>query len=654
MPDRAATPKESAKDSRTGSPTGGCAADETSPTPPDTTDSRQRAVAYVRESTEEQGKGFSPDAQRETIRRFAIENDLELVGEYCDFHSGWRKSEARPEFQRLMADAAEGRFDVVLVFHTSRFARSQIEARRYKQLLRERLGIRVVSVTQPMGDDPSDPSSFLAESIHEMFDEYYSVSLSFWTRSGLREKARQGYLVGSLPWGYVRDPQSKLAIPDPKRAPLVRELFERYATGQESDRSLAHWLDAKGARTARDRQFGKDTVREMLSNAAYAGYVSGLRDKTRAIRGLHEAIITDELFDQVQEIRSWRTRVIKPGRPSEDYLLRKLLHCEQCGARMHGTRGSRAGIRRYQCSTRRHHGNCEQAMVKAEPLEDQLVNWLHAFQPDAELRQLVLDTIHSATQRHPGEDQQRRRELLTQLDRLQDLYVLGDLTKPRYIMRRQALEEELQRLAPPADPQLDRAQELLGDFAGFWRSELEPAERRKLIASLFDHIWQDNGQIIAVKPHAAFADYFKTLDQARTHTQARTRNQAKVQAQPAARPSKPPKPDQKSGVTKAGATGLEPATSGVTGRRSNQLSYAPARTRDRDLASHPRANDEVCQAAAAGGGAGSGGPRQAPSDGAGPHRAARRTEQLASRPVRGVRLRAWRSSAHPRCSIRAR
>lgn len=166
----AASPPNS-KRSPGGSPTGGCAADATSP---GMADRQQRAAAYVRESTEEQGQGFSPDAQREGIRRFAPENNLELVGEYCDFHSGWRKSEARPEFQRLMADAAAGKFDVVLVFHTSRFARNQVEARRYKQLLRERLGIRVVSVTQPMGEGHTDPSAFLAESIHEMFDEYYS------------------------------------------------------------------------------------------------------------------------------------------------------------------------------------------------------------------------------------------------------------------------------------------------------------------------------------------------------------------------------------------------------------------------------------------------------------------------------------------------
>ncbi len=473
--------------------------------------SAQRAVAYIRESSEEQGKGFSPDAQRQEIAKFAAENDLELIDEYCEFHSGWRKSEARPKFQQLMADAAEGRFDVVLVFHTSRFARSQVEARRYKQLLRERLGIRVVSVTQPMGEDPTDPSAFLAESIHEMFDEYYSVSLSFWTRSGLKEKARQGHLVGRLPWGYVRDPVTKIAVPDPGRAPFVRELFERYAKGQESDRSLAAWLNAKGARTARGREFSKDTVREMLCNATYAGYVSGLRDKSRAIKGLHEAIVLDELFDRVQEVRSWRTTVVKPGRPSEDYLLRKLLCCERCGARMHGTRGSRAGIRRYQCSTRRHHGDCKQKIVAAEPLEEQLVEWLCAFQPDPELQRRVIDAIGSQADRPTGEGGEKRRQLLARLERLRDLYLLGDLTKAQYIMRRQALEEEVQRTAPPTDLHLDRARRLLGDFASFWAIESEPIERRKLLMELFQALWQKDGQIVAVKPQPQLARYFTAI-----------------------------------------------------------------------------------------------------------------------------------------------
>jgi len=119
-----------------------------------------------------------------------------------------------------------------------------------------------------------------------MFDEYYSVSLSFWTRSGPREKVRQGYLVGSLPWGYRRDPETGAVTPDPERGPLVSEMFERYATGHESDRTIAAWLNAKGARSARGRPFGKDTVREMLCNAAYAGYVTGLRSTDRFVEDI--------------------------------------------------------------------------------------------------------------------------------------------------------------------------------------------------------------------------------------------------------------------------------------------------------------------------------------------------------------------------------
>jgi site-specific DNA recombinase len=498
-----------------GSPTGGSDVDAPSPTPPETMpDAPLRAVAYIRESTEEQGKGFSPDAQRERIREFAPENDLQLIAEYCDFHSGWRKSAARPEFQRLMADAAAGKFDVVLVFHTSRFARNQVEARRYKQMLREKLGIRVISVTQPMGEDHSDPSSFLAESIHEMFDEYYSVSLSFWVRSGLKEKARQGHLVGMLPWGYVRDPQTKLAVADPELAPLVLHVFERYATGQESDLTIAQWLNATGARTMRDRLFGKDAVREILSNATYCGYVSGRRDVSRSIKGLHEPIVSEELFDRVQEVRLWRTRVLKAGPPSEDYLLRKLLRCDRCGARMHGTRGGANAARRYMCSARRNGNPCGERIVLAERLEGQLVEWIRDFRPDQKLIDLMVKAVEAERPRRDPASA-RRNELLGQLRRLQDLYVLGDLPKAQYVMRRQSIEEEVQRLGAPADPGIERAKDLLADFSRFWQIETEPAERRRLLLSLFEQVWAQGGRIVAVQPHEDFLPYFQAASRCR-------------------------------------------------------------------------------------------------------------------------------------------
>jgi hypothetical protein len=86
------------------------------------------------------------------------------------------------------------------------------------------------------------------------------------------------------------------------------------------------------------------------------------------------------------------------------------------------------------------------------PLEEQLIDWLHDFQPDPALRQLVLDAIQRQAGAHPGEDAERRRVLTAQLEQLRDLYVMGDITKSMYVMQRQVVEEELQRASPQPTP----------------------------------------------------------------------------------------------------------------------------------------------------------------------------------------------------------
>jgi hypothetical protein len=95
------------------------------------------------------------------------------------------------------------------------------------------------------------------------------------------------------------------------------------------------------------------------------------------------------------------------------------------------------------------------------------------------------------------------------------------------------------------------------ESSGFWTTEAEPAERRKLPAELFQAIRLKDGRIVSV----GASPYFFAIWDGRDGR------------------LKDPKGDPDDEVTKAGATGLEPATSGVTGRRSNQLSYAPEWTR---------------------------------------------------------------------------
>jgi site-specific DNA recombinase len=470
---------------------------------------QKRAVAYLRESTEEQADGWSLDAQRQGVQRLARDHGYVLIEEYVDLHSGWRDSEKRPEFQRLMADAGAGRFEAVLVFHSSRFARDGTLARRYKALLREG-GIVLLSASQPsFGEDPNDPHVFLAEGLQELFDEYHSVNQSFWTSAGLKEKARQGNLVGSLPWGLGRDPATGKVVADEGRAALVQELFERYATGEESDRSLAVWLNSRGARTAKGNPFSKDTVREMLVNSAYAGFVGARRDKELAIKGNHPAIVDLALFERVQEIRALRTRTLNPGRPSGGYVLAKLARCERCGRPLHGTKGGRSNKRRYYCSGRKQGTGCEQPIADADALEEQLGNYVRAFNPSQAVRKAVVRRLKEQASPARSGDGSRRRAIETQLARTKELYLLGDFTRDQYDQRKRVLEAELAVLEPPIVADVSQAAAALTHFGWFWQQETDPAERNKILRLIFEAVTVEDGQIVSVTPRDAFLPYFQ-------------------------------------------------------------------------------------------------------------------------------------------------
>jgi Recombinase/Recombinase zinc beta ribbon domain len=370
-----------------------------------------------------------------------------------------------------------------------------------------------------LGADVDDPAAFLSESVHEIFDEYYSVSLSFWTKMGLREKARQGLPTGSLPWGYLKGPE-RIAIPCPERAPYVLRIYELYATGQHTDRTLAEWLNVNGQRTTRGRLFSVDTMREMLCNAAYAGYVSGRRDKTKAIKGLHKPIVPEALFDRVQELRRQRARTLKPGRPSPRYVLRGIARCRRCHANMQGTAGGRNLTARYYCSTRRANRTCDQPIIPAEQVERQLVEFIDGFTPNLAVREEILRRLATTSNADTTEATSRREALEERLRRARDLYELGDLTRPEYMGRRDAINTELATLAPGPIPDIDQARKVLEDFTIFWRTETDPDAKRQFLHHIFAGVWLDQDRVVAVQPKPSFLPFFEDRHRAQTHKRA--------------------------------------------------------------------------------------------------------------------------------------
>jgi hypothetical protein len=129
------------------------------------------AAAYIRVSTEEQGRGHFPDWQRQAITRYAADHSVELVEEYIDFETG-RLADKRPDCQRPIEHAMEHRFEVVLVFNTSRFARNfsefwEVEAAPTE---RRRLPLRLFEQVWedagqiPRGQAPRPPGTLLPSS----------------------------------------------------------------------------------------------------------------------------------------------------------------------------------------------------------------------------------------------------------------------------------------------------------------------------------------------------------------------------------------------------------------------------------------------------------------------------------------------------------
>jgi hypothetical protein len=90
-----------------------------------------------------------------------------------------------------------------------------------------------------------------------------------------------------------------------------------------------------------------------------------------------------------------------------------------------------------------------------------------------------------------------------------DLYELGDLDRPEYIARRDAIHAELDALAPEPTANLDQAGKVLEDFAIFWSTETDPAAKRQFLSLVFGGVWLDHDRVVAVQPKPSFLAFFQ-------------------------------------------------------------------------------------------------------------------------------------------------
>ena len=514
---------------------------------------KQIGVAYIRESTKEQDFGFSPDNQEQSIRGYALKNDIEIVKIYKDLESG-SSVQKRTEFLDMIDKAHQKEFEVVLVYHTSRFARNVREARKYKDELRKDLNIDVISVTQPMGDW-ENPSSFLNEGINELFDEYYSKQLSFWVSGACREKRRVGKPLGNPPLGYSkkvtgydREKNKKLYsnIWDTveKEAKIVRKIFKLYSTGKFSFADIAYKLNNEQLKTKLNNPFTYDSVRSILKNKLYCGLLEApKRLKLADIptdKKIIKPIISKRLFNNVKDKIKERTRVSgRPSKPNRFYLLQNLIHCYKCREKLKGKEendkaklipkmysttfnqnNSRINETYYYvCKFKKETKSCDQS-VKCEIVDEQIINLMSEFNFSEEIINKVLKRLEFLFDRFKKENKTTDviKTLENKKKRLKVLYVdAQEITKEDYLLDLQKINDEIRaykkknimkNLTKKQEYRfIEKTKELLQNFPKCFKI-LDRVSQRNWLLTLIKRVWVEDKEIVAIEPQEKFKPFF--------------------------------------------------------------------------------------------------------------------------------------------------
>jgi site-specific DNA recombinase len=420
-----------------------------------------RACGYYRVSTGRQSEAnLSIPSQRQATRDFCDRKGWTMAAEFVE-PGATATDDQRPEFQKMIERASDDDhpYDVVLVYSFNRFFRDGFGMEMYIRKL-AKVGVRLVSITQELGDDPSQ---VMMRQIIGLFDEYQSRENGKHVRKAMIENAHQGFYNGSpVALGYkavevekrgIRI-KKKLAI-DSVEAETVRLIFRLYregdgTTGPLGVKKVANWLNERGYRTRRGARFGVATIHGILTNAIYIGdSVFNKRDsRTLKQKPVKEhvaievpAIISKEDFEAVATTLKLRNpRTTPPRTITGPVLLTGVAICASCDGGMTlrtGTSSSGRIHKYYTCSTCARQGKsaCKGRSIPMDKLDALVTENLieRLFQP--ERLNIILGKLTDRRSDKASEVERRvsalQAEVATAEDKLKRLYTMveNDLTE---------------------------------------------------------------------------------------------------------------------------------------------------------------------------------------------------------------------------------
>ncbi len=287
-----------------------------------------RYVLYARKSTESDEKqALSIESQVKEMLQIAERENLDVVDIRRESHSA-KDSGQRPVYKEILEDVRKGRFNGILVWHPDRLSRNAGDLGSIVDLMDQKLLVEIRTFGQYFRNSPSEKFLLMILcSQAKLENDNKSINV----KRGLRTRCEMGLKPGPALVGYLNEKRIDKkcqVIVDSERAPIVKRMFEKVAYDRWSGRKIYHWLkfDLNFKTIKGNKGLTLGNIYLILQNPFYYGEFEYPTKSGNWYKGVHEPIITKELFDQVQtQIKSQFVRS-----ESKEFAFTKLMTCGLC------------------------------------------------------------------------------------------------------------------------------------------------------------------------------------------------------------------------------------------------------------------------------------------------------------------------------------
>src|ERR1039458_4729176 len=391
----------------------------------------KQCFSYIRVSTTRQGEhGVSLQEQQDAIQRYAQKNDIQISRSFEEQETAAKRG--RPIFSAMIRLLRRGQARGVIIHKIDRGARNLKDWADLGELIDT--GVEVHFANESL--DLKTRGGRLSADIQAVVASDFIRNLREETKKGFYGRLKQGLYPIAAPVGYLDRGAGQPKEKDPAKAPLILQAFRLYATGNYSLPRLVDELYALGLRNRVARRVTLNGISTILNNPFYMGLIR-LRTTKELFPGVHQPIVTKELFDAVQNVLHGKT---VPRRNRHDFVFRKLIRCERCGFNLIAE--VQKGHSYYRCHTR----DCETKTAREERIDQAVANVLAPLRMDeAELsyaRQWITDARANQGARRTEELEAFRMRLTQVRDRLvrlTDAYIDGAIDKAMLDERRNGL-----------------------------------------------------------------------------------------------------------------------------------------------------------------------------------------------------------------------